>query len=161
MAVASILDFGGCLSASLLGEVVARCYRTFSHGHIGCRSEYAICVFCGERKTDYDASCAACCRAPASAHEFAKSLLLSSDFQWDEMGFPKSSEELVMLGECIASGGRDCVSEEDVEATVKHLSELDAYRRRWTLPIVLLFWFIPAMLLVAFVVYLVVQVVAA
>lgn len=44
---------------------------------------------------------------------------------------------------------------------VKHLSELDAYSRRWSLPMVLLFWFIPAMLLVVFVVYLVAQVMGA
>jgi len=44
---------------------------------------------------------------------------------------------------------------------VKHLSELDAYRRRWTLPMVLLFWFTPAMLFLAFVIYLVVQVIVA
>lgn len=120
-----------------------------------------ICIFCGERKTAYDASCVACGRVPASLHDFAKSLLLSSDFQWDAMGFPKSSDELRMLGECIASGRHDCVSENEIEAMVKHLSELDAYRRRWTLPMVLLFWVTPAMLLVAFVVYLVVQVMVA
>jgi hypothetical protein len=121
----------------------------------------AVCAFCGQRKTAYDALCAACDRAPASAHEVAKSLLLSSDFQWDAMGLPKSSNDLRMLGECIACGRHDCVSERDIDAMVNHLSDLDAYRRRWTLPMVLLFWFCPATLLVAFVVYLAVQVVSA
>jgi hypothetical protein len=122
---------------------------------------WSICIFCGERKAAYDMSCSACNRAPASAHDFAKSLLLSSDFQWDAMDLPKSDDELRKLGDCIASGRQDCISEGDVEAMVKYLSELDAYRRRWTLPMVLLFWFTPAMLLIAFVIYLVVQVVVA
>ena len=125
------------------------------------QSTCAVYVFCGGRKTAFDALCVACDRAPSSANDFAKSLLLSSDFQWEAMDLPKSDDELTRLGECIASGCHDCISEGDVEAMVKHLSELDAYRRRWTLPMVLLFWFTPAMLFLAFVIYLVVQVIVA
>lgn len=122
---------------------------------------WSICIFCGEHKVAYDALCSACNQVPTSEKDFAKSLLLSSDFQWDAMGLPKSDEELKGLGDCIASGREDCVSESDVESVMKYLSELDAYRRRWTLPMVLFFWFVPAMLFLVVVIYLVVQVVAA
>jgi hypothetical protein len=76
-------------------------------------------------------------------------------------GFAQVGRRVKEAGECIASGCEDCVPAEDIEAMVKHLSELDAYSRRWSLPMVLLFWFIPAMLLVVFVVYLVAQVMGA
>ena len=125
------------------------------------QSTCAVCVFCGGRKTAFDALCVACDRTPVSAKDIAKSLLLSSDFQWDAMDLPKSDDELRRIGECIASGRQDCVPAEDIEAMVKHLSELDVYSRRWSLPMVLLFWFTPAMLLVVFVVYLIVQVMGA
>jgi hypothetical protein len=114
---------------------------------------YAICAACGNRKFDYLIRCSSCDHLPSSDEDFARALILSSDFELDSLGLPKSDDELAQIGAAIKAGEGDCIADDDLKVVKKFLRQMTKLRSFATVPKVLIFMVIPAMLLVFFVIF--------
>jgi hypothetical protein len=91
---------------------------------------------------------------PATPTDLARSLILSSDFQLDSLGLPKSDEDLQTLSAAIAAGRRDAIAPREVQVVEVFLATAKDFQRRWSLPRVVLLWILPVLLLLGFVAYL-------
>lgn len=120
---------------------------------------YAICAACGNRKSDYSIRCSSCSHLPSSEEDWARALILSSDFELDSLGLPKSDDELAQIGEAIKAGEGDGIAYDDLEEVKKFLRQMNKLRSFATVPKVVIFMVIPAMLLIFFVVFLFVTIV--
>ena len=94
----------------------------------------SICVSCGREKGGYEERCGNCNFKPGSDDDIAKSAYLSNAIHIDELGLPKSGEELRQLGREIASG-RPLILDELTRQKI--LEFLDQYERslRWLKPL--------------------------
>ena len=137
------------------------------HGLIGCSTtrfasfvgslmgtnEFAICASCGVWKASYADRCQSCNHLPTTDCEIARSLILSSDFQFDVLNLPRTEDELLDLGKAIAMGRSDVISSHDVEIVRLFLADLSDVQSRLTIQRVIQFGIIPVLLLLAFVAY--------
>jgi hypothetical protein len=120
---------------------------------------YAICAACGNRKSDYLVRCPCCDHLPSSEEDLARALILSSDFELDSLGLPKSGDELAEIGSAIKAGEGDGIADDDLEVVKKFLKQMTKFREFATVPKVLIFMVIPAMLLISFVIYIIIKIV--
>ena len=84
----------------------------------------SICVQCGKSKQSYLDRCDSCGFLPASDEDFARGLLLSTEYENDSLDLPKSEEELNLLRIKIEAGQSNIFDEKEVERAVKFLEEM-------------------------------------
>ena len=91
--------------------------------------KHAVCIRCGENKSEYIDRCGKCGFEPKLSEDVAISLMLASDFEFEDLNLPKSEDELNAIAQQIKAGKAFAPDTHDVQQLQSYLDGYSKFLR--------------------------------